>query len=116
MCYQKSGIEFARRDPFCDGYCFWTLVDVVVPLDVGVSGQGWLTPLWFRLVKIGRRLPDASFSERDLVAVGEGGEHRYVYLAEKPRSFHVFGLDLLSETPEAASLLDNFIDYALGKE
>ena len=74
---------------------------------------GYLTPLWFRLVKVGRRLPDASFSERDLVAVGEGGERCYAYLAEKPRSFHVFGLDLLSETPEAASLLDNFIDYTL---
>ena len=44
--YQKFGLESARADPFCDGYCFWTLVDVVVPLDVGVSGQGWLTPFW----------------------------------------------------------------------
>ena len=44
--YQKEGIESARSDPYCDGYCFWTLVDVVVPLDVGVSGQGWLTPFW----------------------------------------------------------------------
>ena len=72
-----------------------------------------MTPLWFRLVKVGRRLPDAAFAERDLLAVGEGGAHCYVYLAEKQASLHVFGLDLLAATPEAVSLLDNLIAYAL---
>lgn len=75
--------------------------------------DGHLTPLWFRLVKVGRRLPDAAFAERDLLAVGEGGAHCYVYLAEKQASLHVFGLDLLAATPEAVSLLDNLIAYAL---
>ncbi|MDP3849049.1 MAG: glycoside hydrolase family 2 TIM barrel-domain containing protein [Luteolibacter sp.] len=28
--YQKEGIENARLDSSCDGYCFWTLVDVLV--------------------------------------------------------------------------------------
>lgn len=28
--WQKQGIEHARMDPYCDGYCFWTIADVVV--------------------------------------------------------------------------------------
>ena len=28
--WQKQGIEQARMDPFADGYCFWTIADVVV--------------------------------------------------------------------------------------
>ena len=25
--WQKYGIEHARKDPFCDGFCYWTIVD-----------------------------------------------------------------------------------------
>ena len=29
--WQKEGIESARRDPYCDGYSFWSLIDVMSP-------------------------------------------------------------------------------------
>ncbi|MDD4016379.1 MAG: hypothetical protein PHV28_00410 [Kiritimatiellae bacterium] len=39
-CYQKQGIESARLDPTCDGYCFWTIVDVLF------RAQGLFDPFW----------------------------------------------------------------------
>ena len=44
--YQKRGLEWARRDPFCDGYCFWTAVDVVVANGRIHSAQGLFDPFW----------------------------------------------------------------------
>ena len=44
--YQKRGIEWARKDPYCDGYCFWTMVDVVVANGSVHSAQGLLDPFW----------------------------------------------------------------------
>ena len=44
--YQKRGIEAARLDPYCDGYCFWTLVDVVVAQGASYSAQGLFNPFW----------------------------------------------------------------------
>ena len=44
--YQKRGIESARKDPFCDGYCFWTAVDVVVANGKIHSAQGLFDPFW----------------------------------------------------------------------
>ena len=44
--YQKRGIEWARKDPFCDGYCFWTAVDVVVANGPIHSAQGLFDPFW----------------------------------------------------------------------
>ena len=40
--YQKVGVELARSDRHCDGYHFWTLVDVTVsvPQDMTSSAQG----------------------------------------------------------------------------
>lgn len=40
--YQKAGIESARHDRQCDGFCYWTLVDVMVPVCDTYSGQGFL--------------------------------------------------------------------------
>jgi len=39
-CYQKQGIESARFDPTCDGYSFWTIVDVLF------RAQGLFDPFW----------------------------------------------------------------------
>jgi len=39
--YQKRGLEQARRDPKCDGYIYWTIVDVGYP-----SSQGLFDPFW----------------------------------------------------------------------
>jgi hypothetical protein len=44
--YQKRGLEAARMDPNCDGYDFWTLVDVVVKQGNTYSAQGFLNPFW----------------------------------------------------------------------
>ena len=44
--YQKRGIEWARKDPFCDGYCFWTIVDVVVAQGESYTAQGLFDPFW----------------------------------------------------------------------
>ncbi|MDO5552481.1 MAG: glycoside hydrolase family 2 TIM barrel-domain containing protein [Planctomycetia bacterium] len=44
--YQKSGIESARKDPACDGFCFWTITDTGAP-DRGVAtSQGLFSPFW----------------------------------------------------------------------
>ena len=44
--YQKQGIEAARADPFCDGYIFWTIVDVVVKGVSAYTAQGLFNPFW----------------------------------------------------------------------
>ena len=44
--YQKAGVEAARRDPYCDGYCFWTIADVVVAQSGTYTAQGLFNPLW----------------------------------------------------------------------
>lgn len=44
--YQKQGIEQARRDPACDGYSYWTIVDVMVPQEGTYTGQGFLNAFW----------------------------------------------------------------------
>lgn len=44
--YQKCGIEQARRDPACDGYSYWTIVDVMVPQVGTYTGQGFLNAFW----------------------------------------------------------------------
>jgi len=44
--WQKVGIESARADPYCDGHCFWTLVDVVVEQSGTYTAQGLFNPFW----------------------------------------------------------------------
>ena len=44
--YQKRGIESARMDPVCDGYCFWTFVDVIVQQGKTYSAQGLFNGFW----------------------------------------------------------------------
>lgn len=44
--YQKQGIEQARLDPECDGYSYWTIVDVMVPQEGSYTGQGYLNAFW----------------------------------------------------------------------
>ena len=55
--YQKQGLEAARLDPTCDGYCFWTIVDTGAP-DRGVAtSQGLFSPFW--TVKSGGSTPES---------------------------------------------------------
>ena len=46
--WQKRGIEQARLDPHCGGYCFWTINDVVVWNSAAqtYSAQGLFDPFW----------------------------------------------------------------------
>jgi len=44
--YQKRGVEAARIDPACDGYSFWTIVDVVVAQGKNYSAQGLFNAFW----------------------------------------------------------------------
>lgn len=44
--YQKQGIEQARLDPACDGYSYWTIVDVMVEQAGTYTGQGFLNAFW----------------------------------------------------------------------
>ncbi|MDX9868860.1 MAG: hypothetical protein RBT78_13155 [Kiritimatiellia bacterium] len=44
--YQKRGVEAARMDPACDGYSFWTIVDVVVAQGRSYSAQGLFNAFW----------------------------------------------------------------------
>ena len=44
--YQKRGLEQARLDPACDGYSFWTIVDVMVPQAGTYTGQGFMNAFW----------------------------------------------------------------------
>ena len=44
--YQKRGVEWARKDPYCDGYSFWTVVDVVVAQGDSYTAQGLFDPFW----------------------------------------------------------------------
>jgi hypothetical protein len=46
--YQKQGLEQARRDPACDGYSYWTIVDVMVEQAGTYTGQGFLNAFWER--------------------------------------------------------------------
>ena len=84
--YQKRGIEWARKDPYCDGYCFWTAVDVVVANGPIHSAQGLFDPFW--QVKKGGLTPErfALFNGPSVVladfapecSVAEVGETRKV--------------------------------------
>ena len=44
----RRSIEAARKDPFCDGYCFWTIVDCThaQPDANTVNCQGIFDPFW----------------------------------------------------------------------
>jgi len=57
--FQKLGVETARRDPQCDGYCYWTVADVAVFNEKGkfYTAQGWLDPFW--------RVKNCGATERD---------------------------------------------------
>ena len=50
--WQKEGLESARLDPVCDGYIYWTMMDVDFFSDQGLLDQFWhvkkTTPLYFR--------------------------------------------------------------------
>lgn len=45
--YQKRGLESARGDFQCDGYCFWSITDASIPVGGNaVAAQGYLNSFW----------------------------------------------------------------------
>ena len=46
--WQKQGIEAARADPYCRGYIYWTIVDVIVwnAKTDSFASQGLFDPFW----------------------------------------------------------------------
>ena len=81
----------------------------------GLPHQGALNELFFRIMKEGRKLPYSGLSKDDMIAVGEGGDACYLYLAQanvgRGRLLMSFGLDVLGDTREGAALLDGMLDY-----
>jgi len=79
--------------------------------------NGYLSPLAFRIVKTGLRLPaPTGFRSDEMYAVGEGLDNYFLYAGEarirQGRALMTFGLDLLSGYPEGTSILDGLIRYA----
>jgi hypothetical protein len=79
--------------------------------------DGTLSPLAFRILKQGWKLPLAGMLPEEMMVVGEGGDGYFLYAGEARvdagRVLMTFGLDLLSGTPEDTCLLDGMIRYAL---
>ena len=81
------------------------------PALAGLPHEGYLSPLFFRLVKRGKPLPFAPVPADKLIAVGEGRDTYFCYLGGDRETLYSFGLDVLSGHPEASALLDGMIDY-----
>jgi hypothetical protein len=78
--------------------------------------EPYLSPLLFRIIKEGLKLPVSGWEEKDMVIVGEGLKDAYLYLGVKTlpdgrREVLVAGLDVLSDTPEGDSLLANLLNW-----
>ena len=78
--------------------------------------EPYLSPLLFRIIKEGLKLPVPGWEEKDMVIVGEGLKDAYLYLGAKTlpdgrREVLVAGLDVLSDTPEGHSLLANLLSW-----
>ena len=78
--------------------------------------EGYLSPLAFRILKTGLKLPSmAGLHPDDLFVVGEGFNSYYLYAGQarvkRGGVLMTFGLDLLSGHPEGTCLLDGLIRY-----
>ena len=77
--------------------------------------DGHLSPLAFRILKQGRKLPLTGMKPDDMIVVGEGRDDYFIYMGEarcgNGRTLMTFGLDLLSGTPEGTCILDGMIRY-----
>ncbi len=77
---------------------------------------GYLSPLGFRILKTGRKLPSLTgLRPDDMFVVGEGLDSYFLYAGQarvkQGRVLMTFGLDLLSGHPEGTCLLDGLIRY-----
>ena len=77
---------------------------------------GHLSPLWFEIVKVASLLqPEDKFRNAEPLMVGEGKDGYFVYLSQarvgQGRLLRACGLDVLTDTPERANLLDAMVNY-----
>ena len=90
--WQKDGIEKVRMDKDCDGFCFWTLVDVVVynKKADAFSAQGLLDPFW--RPKHGGFTPEefATFNSPSCVLLSLGITNRVYMSGERIRADILF--------------------------
>ena len=81
-CYQKLGIESARLDPTCDGYSFWTIVDVLFQAQ-GLFDVFWepksggATPAQFRLVNGPTALLRRAVGQHPVAVAGQTLTHTW---------------------------------------
>jgi hypothetical protein len=78
---------------------------------------GYLSPLAFRILKTGQKLPSlAGLRPDDMLIVGEGLDGYFLYAGQarikQGRVLMTFGLDLVSGWPEGTCMLDGLIRYA----
>ncbi|MGI5868285.1 MAG: glycoside hydrolase family 2 TIM barrel-domain containing protein [Kiritimatiellia bacterium] len=87
------------------------------PVFGALPHEGHLSPLLFRVVKLGLPLPVEGLLPQDVFMVDEGGKDFRLHLAQatcgKGSVLVCHGLDVLSGTPEGTALLDGLVDYAL---
>lgn len=53
--WRRQGLESARADPYCDGYSFWSLIDVACPQTINAGSHMERWPLWTKSVYSGEK-------------------------------------------------------------
>jgi hypothetical protein len=82
--------------------------------------DGYISPLWFRLIKKGMPITKSMpFENMEYLALGEGPGEYFMYAAQATtgkngKVLMTYGLDILSGTPEAMYLLDEMLQYIKG--
>ena len=100
--WQKSGIESARLDPWCNGYYHWSAQDATTPQGDCFTAQGVFDPFWG--VKPGGNSPAsfAVFNSADCVLCDEPPESRIVVSGDACRQKICFAHYSDAELADAA--------------
>ncbi len=88
--YQKRGVEWARKDPFCDGYLFWTIVDVVVGQRETYTSQGLFDPFWNQKRGGFSAAEFAKFNSPSCLLLDEPDERRVYEAGEEMKADFLF--------------------------
>ena len=84
----KFGLELARADPYCDGYCYWTICDSVQFKKKGsvFAGQGLLDVFW-QPKRCGLAPEDVAVFTQHLSGIGklrDAHQSKYVWSSGAP--------------------------------
>ena len=105
--WQKHGIEAARSDPYCDGYCFWTIVDVVVAQGDTYTAQGLFDPFWRQKCGGFSAREFARFNGASCVLIDTPDENRVFVSGE------ALSVDFLFAHYGEAPIRDGMLDWSL---